>query len=96
MTGQKVLAQLLLDRGADVHTRDSKGRIPLFSAANPGIANMLIEKGAEVDARDEEGNTPLLMATALTRTVNYEAADIISRSEIQYSSLLTARLEAVA
>ncbi|KAL6863562.1 ankyrin [Trichoderma novae-zelandiae] len=58
--------EMFIERGAEVHMRDEKGRTPL-SCASPWRANratvaLLLSKGAEVDAKDLEGRTPLVYA----------------------------------
>lgn len=62
--------RLLLERGADVHTRDKGGWTPLMWAVsscdgNPKMVADLLAHGAEVNARCERtGETPLSLATA--------------------------------
>ncbi len=56
----------LIDRGADVNTKDNFGYTPLIQAAWRGhtdIATLLIEGGADVNAKGSDGHTPLLWAT---------------------------------
>lgn len=58
-------AQVLLERGADVHARDDGGHTPLHSAAfgtNGGLAEAILARGADVNARDNSGKTPLAWA----------------------------------
>ncbi len=60
----------LLDAGADVNVRDSRGETPLFSAALSGskeIAESLIAHGADVNATDRDGLTPLHLAAYQSR-----------------------------
>ena len=56
------VAQLLLERGADVNTRCSVHQTPLHAASYLGrfeIVQLLIDHGAEVDVVDDFGTTPL-------------------------------------
>ena len=56
------VAQLLLERGADVNTHRKDHWTPLHIAsynAELAIARLLIDHGAEVDTVDDFGNTPL-------------------------------------
>ncbi|MFC2141126.1 ankyrin repeat domain-containing protein [Acidobacteriota bacterium] len=60
---RKKLAQLLLDREADVHAKDINGETALMAAAGKGntsIVKMLLEKGADVNTKNNQGQTPLL------------------------------------
>ena len=55
----------LLERGADINTRDEHGWSPLMWAAwsgLPKVAATLLEKGAEVAPADRQGNTALIIA----------------------------------
>jgi ankyrin repeat protein len=66
------VAKLLIDKGAGVDVRDTKGRTALLLAmegsaseyrvigADEGVARVLIEGGADLNAHDAEGWTPLL------------------------------------
>ena len=63
--GNEEIAQLLLDRGAEVDRKDRFGRTPLYSAAQFGmeehcrVAELLIRRWADVRARTQFGRTPL-------------------------------------
>ncbi|OLD65346.1 MAG: hypothetical protein AUI47_02350 [Acidobacteria bacterium 13_1_40CM_2_68_5] len=68
--GHQEVADLLLDRGADVNARSRSTRFarentPLHAAAanrNVAVAELLIARGADVNARDGSGFTPLALA----------------------------------
>ena len=68
--GQRDLARLLLDRGADVNARSKSDQVardntPLHAAAansQVDVATLLVERGADVNARDGSGFTPLALA----------------------------------
>ena len=54
--------RLLLDAGADVNGKDSRGLSPLHEAARWGwndVVRFLVEKGADLNAKDNRGNTPV-------------------------------------
>ena len=64
--GQKEVAELLIDSGADVNVMDAIGQTPLHGAATGGhkeVAELLITKGADVNAKvvsgAKQGLTPL-------------------------------------
>lgn len=62
--GQPEAADVLLDRGADVHKRH-QGVTPLMFAASqgsPGVASVLLEHGAEFKERERDGATALSLA----------------------------------
>jgi ankyrin repeat protein len=60
------VVKLLLKKGADVESKDSRGRTPLSWAAEKGheeVMELLLEKGADVESKDTEyGQTPLSWA----------------------------------
>ncbi|XP_014913884.1 ankyrin repeat and SOCS box protein 10 isoform X2 [Poecilia latipinna] len=56
------VCQMLLDAGADVHTKDQDKRTPLHMAcknANPDIADLLLAKGSSVNNMDYGGEAPM-------------------------------------
>jgi len=57
------VVQLLLEKGANVNSRDSSGRTPLGNAVryymNRLVMKFLIENGANVNSKDNEGQTPM-------------------------------------
>ena len=59
------MAQVLLDRGADVNVTQAGGWTPLHEAANHGnieLVRLLIHHGADKAARSDDGRSPLHMA----------------------------------
>lgn len=57
-----VIAQQLVDAGADIYATDSSGRQPIHWAsqfAKPGIIKFLLKLGASVNSRNNNGDTPL-------------------------------------
>lgn len=56
----------LISQGADVNTKDNKGKTPFFySAVNESyeVMDLLISKGANIDEEDDEGTTALHFAS---------------------------------
>jgi cytohesin len=54
-------AQMLLERGAVIDARDSRGRTSLHRAVGEGkirFARLLLEHGADANAQDKSGETP--------------------------------------
>lgn len=61
----RALAELLIDKGADVTAKDSKSETPLCVAAftgNEPVLRLLVEKGADVGAKGPDEATPLHLA----------------------------------
>lgn len=59
------VAELLVDRGADVNSIDNRGLAPLHNAVfggNAQVVALLLIKGAEVNVRDQQGRSPLSLA----------------------------------
>jgi ankyrin repeat protein len=58
--------QLLLELGADIEIKDSKGKTALICASKNGYLDIVIElinNGANVDAKDNDGKTALICAS---------------------------------
>ncbi|CAL8093333.1 unnamed protein product [Orchesella dallaii] len=65
------VAEYLLEKGADVNSRDKGGLIPLHNASSYGhldIAALLIKYNAQVNATDKWGFTPLHESAQKSRT----------------------------
>jgi ankyrin repeat protein len=63
--GNLTLVKTLLSKGADVNTKNTYGRTPLWSAINgrkADVVKLLLHGGADVNAADKNGSTPLLFA----------------------------------
>jgi Ankyrin repeats (3 copies)/Ankyrin repeats (many copies) len=64
--GHEVVVKLLLEKGAELESKDSEyGRTPLSRAAENGdeaVVKLLLEKGAELESKDKYGQTPLSWA----------------------------------
>ena len=59
------MAKVLLDRGADIYTRDDKKRNAIFEtlkAPNTDGLSLLLDRGVRTDCCDSEGNTVLHQA----------------------------------
>ncbi len=57
--------QLLLDRGADINTKNGNGETALFSAAthrHETIVQLLLDRGADIDVKNCNGETALQLA----------------------------------
>ena len=78
--GNVRVAQMLIDRHADVNARNDRGLTPLHYASLVGkepMVRLLIEHGADVNARSETDWTPLLFAARGSSFVDQPDADYI-------------------
>lgn len=63
--GNLLIAQLLIDTGANVNKALLNGNTPLHFAAYQGnsfIGKALLQANAGIDAQNEDGTTPLIVA----------------------------------
>ncbi|KAL6691639.1 ankyrin repeat-containing domain protein [Trichoderma pleuroticola] len=64
--GHKVLAEVFLEKGANIEATGSSYQTPLAIAATEGhldAVKWLVEKGANIEAQDHNKQTPLMLAT---------------------------------
>jgi len=62
---QREIVRMLIERGADVNIKNSKGMTALMIASRGGrteIVRMLIERGADVNIKNSNGKTALMLA----------------------------------
>ena len=83
-TIQLEVAELLIDKGADVNTKsDDNGDTPLHVSVNNGqseLVELLIAKGADVNSMNEEGQTPLdLLSSVEPKGVIAKIADLLRK-----------------
>ncbi|KAI7759595.1 hypothetical protein LZL87_013996 [Fusarium oxysporum] len=97
--GHRVLVKLLLEKGADVESKDDKyGRTPLSWASRNGhvaVVKLLLEKGADVESKDEDRGTPLSCAVengheAIVKLLLEKGADVESKDNHGRTPLLWA------
>ncbi|MFO0888670.1 MAG: acyltransferase family protein [Isosphaeraceae bacterium] len=80
LRGDRDIAALLIDRGADVNARSGDGSTPLQSAAFLGhadVAELLVERGADVRSRDNRGNGPIEATKADWELTQYLAGGLL-------------------
>ncbi|KAL4800663.1 hypothetical protein BDV19DRAFT_375363 [Aspergillus venezuelensis] len=61
---QSTCTGLLIKLGADINSRDSLNRYPLFFARTSEDVDLLLDNGADLEAKDDRGWTPLASATS--------------------------------
>jgi ankyrin repeat protein len=58
--GQETVVKLLLDKNADVESKDDEyGQTPLSRLARRRVVKLLLEKNADIDSKDDDGRAPL-------------------------------------
>jgi ankyrin repeat protein len=88
----------LIERGADLETKNNKGRTPLHWASTMDcieIAKLLLDRGADVGAKDKWGLTPLdwasykdnieLAKLLLDAGADVEAKDVYGRTPLHWA-----------
>lgn len=64
--GHETVVKLLLEKGAEVHSKDDGEQTPLSLAAENGhetVVGLLLKKGAKAESKDKRDRTPLSLAT---------------------------------
>lgn len=91
---QEAIVRMLIERGVDIDSRDTRGRTPLAWAVEgeQEVVVRLFELGAEIDSRDNKGRTPLSWAAsrghrAVVRLLIELGADIGSRDSEERTPL---------
>ena len=96
--GRLEAVRRLLDEGADVDVRDSRGRTAVTAAAmgeHVSVVRALVEAGADVDLQDEDRNNPLLLCgengnVALLREVLRASPDLSATNRYGGTALIPA------
>ncbi|KAK6336859.1 hypothetical protein TWF718_009648 [Orbilia javanica] len=89
INGHKKVVKLLMEKGADLETKDNNGCTLLWIMAAhgcEGVVRLLVEKGADLEARDDDGFTPLWIAVEcgeerVARLLAKKGADLEARSD---------------
>ncbi len=66
--GNIKLLELLIEYGADINIKDSKGNTPLYLAveySEEAVVELLLKSGANQTFGNKEGNTPLILACSI-------------------------------
>jgi ankyrin repeat protein len=97
--GHSAVASLLIEKGANLESKDENDRTPLLWAAQNGheaVVNLILEKGANMESRDKYGQTPLLWAAItgqeavvkllLENGANLELKDKYSRTPLLWAA----------
>ena len=96
MWSDPAVCRVFIDAGADIETKDEKGRSPLHRASDSGALDnvkMLVEAGAGVNVTDNEGAACLTFAAIFghTETVRYlvglPEVDVNHRDGNNYTAL---------
>jgi ankyrin repeat protein len=61
--GGKAVVKLLLEKGAELESKDDSGQTPLSWAVSgwggKAVVKLLLENGANLESKDNSGHTPL-------------------------------------
>ena len=63
--GEKDTIEQLLSEGAEIESKDSRGRTALITASGNGhtmVTDLLLERGAHIDSQDDQGYSALMTA----------------------------------
>ena len=103
MWSDPAVSRVLIDSGADIHTKNEYGRSPLLHACSSGaldVVKMLVEAGARVRDTDVIGQTCLMFAADCghTETVRYlvglPEVDVNQQGDEDWTALHHARRDA--
>ncbi|KAH6718700.1 hypothetical protein BKA61DRAFT_652397 [Leptodontidium sp. MPI-SDFR-AT-0119] len=97
--GVGAIVALLLEKGAELETKDNYGRTPLSWATEHGhaaVVALLLEKGAELETKDNYSRTPLswaaendyaaVVALLLEKGAELETKDIDGRTPLSWAT----------
>lgn len=91
----KEMAELLIQKGADIDSRGEEGETPLFwafRANNLELVRFFIEKGCDINARDKNGETVLILAARGENTVSEDfVAGKKSTASVEMMKLLVSK-----
>ncbi|KFY08735.1 hypothetical protein V492_05960 [Pseudogymnoascus sp. VKM F-4246] len=88
--GHENIVQLLLEKGADVKTRDGDGQTALYTAAEgryKAIVQLLLEKGADTEARGPIRDNFLLRVSRSRNTDKTMADQLRKRAQVMINAI---------
>lgn len=96
--GDEDLVKLLLERGADIKTKDGHGSTSLFCPAYKGheaVTRLLLERDADIEAEDNDGDTPPAEAArygheAVVKLLLPKGAELEATNAIGHTPLIIA------
>ncbi|MFP3027769.1 MAG: ankyrin repeat domain-containing protein [Wolbachia sp.] len=86
--GHKEVAELLLNKGANVNAIERRKWTPLHTAVRYGhkeVAELLLDRGANVNAVDKTGRTPLSIVASDDYKIGYCDKPMVVRTIIAYA-----------